>query len=196
MTKRARRMLGLMDRTTTAWHIPVVGRAKGRLIRHLVERHRPRRAIEIGSLLGYSAIVIAGSLPTGGRLVCVEANPFLAQLVESNVAEAGLARRVRVVPGDALRAIPLLPGRFDFAFIDAAKEDYLDYLRQLEPRLTPGAVVVADNTGASFRRHVAPYLDYVRGAGAYQSRAYDFGDDAMEVSIRDGAASRAGRRRG
>ena len=195
MTKRARRMLALMDRATTAWHIPVIGRAKGRVIRRLIETHRPRRAIEIGSLLGYSAIVIAGTLPPGGRLVCVEANPFLAQLVESNVAEAGLARRVRVVTGDALRAIPLLPGRFDFVLIDAAKEDYLDYLRQLEPRLTPGAVVVADNTGASFRRHVAPYLEYVRGASAYHSREYDFGDDAMEVSIRDGAPTRSRSRR-
>ena len=125
--------------------------------------------------------------------MCVEANPFLAALVEANVEEAGLARRVRVVTGDALRAIPLLPGRFDFALIDAAKEDYLDYLRQLEPRLMPGAVVVADNTGA-FRREVAPYLEYVRGAGTYRSREYDFGDDAMEVSIRDGAPRRGARR--
>jgi predicted O-methyltransferase YrrM len=195
MTDRARRMLRLMDRATTLWQLPIVGRAKGRLIRRLIEHHRPRRAIEIGSLLGYSAILIAGSLRPGGRLVCVEANPFLAQLVEANVAEAGLARRVRVVTGDALRAIPLLPGRFDFALIDAAKEDYLDYLRQLEPRLRPGAVVVADNTGPAFRRQVEPYLDYVRRAPRYRSRACDFGDDAMEVSIRVADSPATGRQR-
>jgi predicted O-methyltransferase YrrM len=186
-------MLRLMDRATTAWHIPVIGRAKARLLRRLLERHRPRRAIEIGSLLGYSAIVIAGSLPPGGRLVCVEADPLLASLVEANVAEAGLGRRVKVVGGDAVRAIPLLSGRFDFALIDAAKEDYLDYLRQLEPRLAPGAVVVADNTGPAFRRQVAPYLDYVRAGGPYRSRAHAFGDDAMEVSIRDGGGRGARR---
>src|SRR5439155_1278780 len=107
--------------------------------------------VELGSLLGYSAILIAGSMPPKGRLTCVEANPFLAWLVRANVAEAGLARRVKVVAGDALRAIPLLPGRFDFAFIDAEKEDYLDYVRQLEPKLVPGAIVVADNTGIARR---------------------------------------------
>jgi predicted O-methyltransferase YrrM len=86
------------------------------------------------------------------------------------------------VAGDALRAIPLLPGRFDFALIDAAKADYLDYLRQLEPKLVPGAVVVADNTGV-FRREVKPYLDWVRDpAGRYTSREHAVGDDAMEVS--------------
>jgi predicted O-methyltransferase YrrM len=179
-------MLGLMDRATALWHIPVVGRAKGRLIRRLIDRHRATRALEIGSLLGYSAILIAGTLAPRGRLTCIEANPYLAKFVKSNVEEAGLARKVKIVVADALRAIPLLPGRFDFVLIDAAKEDYLDYLRQLEPKLVPGAVVVADNTGI-FRRDVAPYLAHVRDAGGrYASREYDFGDDAMEVSIRRG----------
>src|SRR5581483_4222393 len=146
LTRKARRMLALMDRATALWRIPVIGRAKGRILRRLIERHRPARAVEIGSLLGYSAILIA----------------------------------------DALRAIPLLPGRFDFALIDAAKEDYLDYLRQLEPKLVPGAVVVADNTGV-FRRELRPYLEYVRDGGRYASREYDVGHDCMEVSVLRGA---------
>jgi len=183
MTKRARRMLALMDRATSLWRIPVIGRAKGRVIRRLLDRHRPTRAIEVGSLLGYSAILIAGSLPPRGRLTCVEANPFLAMLVKSNVESAGLARRVKIVVGDALRVIPLLSGRFDLVLIDAAKEDYLEYLRQLEPKLVRGALVVADNTGV-FRREVKPYLDWVRDpAGRYTSREYVVGDDAIEVSI-------------
>jgi predicted O-methyltransferase YrrM len=183
MTKRARRMLALMDRATALWHIPNVGRAKGRVIRRLLDKHRPEHAVEIGSLLGYSAILIASALPPRGRLTSVEASDFLANLVKANVEEAGLGKRVRVVVGDALRAIPILPGRFDFVLIDAAKEDYLDYLRQLEPKLRPGAVIVADNTGA-YRKEVKPYLEYVRDpAGRYASREYDFGDDAMEVSI-------------
>ncbi len=177
-------MLALLDRATTLWHIPIVGRAKGRIIRRLLERHRPTRALELGSLLGYSAILIAGNLPPTGRLTCLEANEFLAWLVKANVDEAGLARRVRVIASEALRAIPMLPGRFDFVLIDAEKRDYLDYLRQLEPKLGPGAVVVADNTGV-FRRDVAGYLEYVRDpSGPWQSRQHDFGDDAMEVSVR------------
>src|SRR5207302_4262741 len=164
------------------WHIPNVGRAKGRVLRRLLDRHRPTRAIELGSLLGYSAILIAGSMPPRGRLTCIEANPFLAYLVRANAAEGGLARRVQVVAGDAQRVIPLLPGRFDFAFIDAEKEYYLDYLRQLEPKLVPGSVIVADNTGLA-RREVAPYLEYVRTGGRYDSRGYDFAADPMEVSL-------------
>jgi predicted O-methyltransferase YrrM len=175
-------MLRLMDRATALWHFPVIGRAKGRLIRRLIRNHRPTRAVEIGSLFGYSAILIAGSLPRGGRLVCVEANEYLAKFVRSNVAEAGLAGRVRVVDGDARRVLPRLPGAFDFVLIDATKEEYLAYLLALEPRLRPGAVVVADNTKV-FRQEVRPYLAHVREGGRYRSREHDFGADAMEVSV-------------
>lgn len=180
---RADRMLRALDRAERLWRIPILGREKGRLVRRLIAHHRPHRAIELGSLLGYSAILIADALGPRGRLTCVEINPLLARLVESNVELAALGRRVKVVQGDALRAIPLLRSRWDFALIDAVKEDYLDYLRQLEPRLVSGAVVVADNTGPRFRRAVTPYLRYVRSSPDWQSREHVFEDDAMEVSI-------------
>jgi predicted O-methyltransferase YrrM len=194
MMRRAARMLRLMDRATAYWHFPIIGRDKGRLVRRLVARHRPRAALEIGSLFGYSAILIAGSLPPGGRLTCLEANPYLAWSVQANAAEAGLRRRVRVIEGDARRVIPRLRDRFDFVLIDAAKTEYLAYLRALEPRLRPGAVVVADNTRI-FRRDVAAYLAHVRGSGRYDSREHDFGRDAMEVSVLVGAGPAPRRRR-
>ena len=182
MTKKAQRMLAAMDRATRLWHIPNVGRAKGRVIRRLIDRHGCSRAVEIGSLLGYSAILIAGSLPPRGRLTCLETSDYLARMTKRNADEAGLGRKVKVIQGDALRLLPLLPGRFDLVFIDAAKEDYLDYLRQLEPKLVPGAVVIADNTGI-YRKTVAPYLEHVRSSSDYTSRDYPFGEDAMEVSL-------------
>ena len=182
MTAKAERMLRLMDQATVFWHFPVIGRRKGRLLRRLLARHRPTRAVEIGSLFGYSAILIAGGLPPRGRLTCVEANGYLAKFVRYNVDEAGLGKRVTVIEGDALRVLPRLQGRFDFVLIDAAKAQYLRYLRALEPKLRPGAVVVADNTRI-FRREVAPYLAHVREGGRYRSREVDFGADAMEVSV-------------
>jgi predicted O-methyltransferase YrrM len=69
--------------------------------------------------------------------------------------------------------------------LDAKKEDYLDYLKAVEPRLVKNAVIVADNTGI-YRRDVKPYLDHVRHNGHYASREYDFGFDCMEVSVFQG----------
>ncbi|HYB40806.1 MAG TPA: class I SAM-dependent methyltransferase [Candidatus Methylomirabilis sp.] len=181
MTKTAQRMLTLMDRAVTLWNLPVIGKEKAALMRRLIERDRPHRALEVGSLFGYSALVIAGSLPPGGRLTCVESSPFLAWMVEANVREAGLGARVKVVVGDALEVLPRVGGPLDFVFIDAQKEDYLRYLRAVERRLAAGALVVADNTGI-FRRDVKGYLAHVRGP-AYESREHDFGFDCMEVSV-------------
>ena len=78
MNKRAEKMLRLMDRAVTEWHIPVIGREKGRVIKRLLAKHAPTRGIEVGSLFGYSAILIAGNMPRGGRLTCIENNPYLA----------------------------------------------------------------------------------------------------------------------
>jgi caffeoyl-CoA O-methyltransferase len=175
-------MLRLMDRAVTEWTLPVIGREKGRVLRRLLLKHKPKRGIEVGSLFGYSAILVAGHLPRGGRLTCVEQNPYLAKFVEYNAEAAGLGSRVKVVVGDALRVLPLLRGPVDFLLIDAKKEDYLDYLRAVEPRLRKGALLVADNTGM-FRRDVKPYLDHVRAGGRYESREHDFGFDCMEVSV-------------
>jgi len=172
----------LMDRAVTEWTLPVIGVEKGRVLRRLIADHAPTRALEVGSLFGYSALLIAASLPRGGKLTCVEQNAYLAKFVDYNAVEAGLGDRVRVVVGDALRVLPMLRGPVDFILIDAKKEDYLDYLRAVEPRLTRGAVVVADNTGM-YRRDVKPYLAHVRGDSRYQSREHDFGFDCMEVSV-------------
>lgn len=182
LAKKVAKMLRLMDRAVTVWSLPVIGVEKGRVLRRLIADHLPTRALEVGSLFGYSALLIAASLPRGGKLTCVEQNSYLARFVAYNTAEAGLRERVRVVVGDALRVLPMLRGPVDFMLIDANKEDYLDYLRAVEPRLTRGAVVVADNTGM-YRRDVKPYLAHVRGDSRYRSREQDFGFDCMEVSV-------------
>jgi predicted O-methyltransferase YrrM len=181
MTKRARAMLQQMDRARRAWYLPIIGPDKGRFLAQLIERHRPTRALEIGSLIGYSAILIAGHLPPRGRLTCIEVSPYMARITARNVATAGLKSRVRVIAGDARRVLPFLQNRFDFALIDAAKEEYLEYLRALEPRLVKGAWVVADNTKI-YRQQLKAYLRHVRESGRYESRERDFGQDAMEVS--------------
>jgi caffeoyl-CoA O-methyltransferase len=186
MTKTAARMLRLMDRAVTEWQIPIIGKDKGRVLRRLLREHKPRRGIEVGTLIGYSAILIGANMPRGGRLTCFEENAFLAWIAQQNVDHAGLKGRVKVMDGDALRMLPLLRGPVDFVFIDAKKEDYLDYLRAVEPRLVKGALVVADNTGM-FRRDVKPYLDHVR-TPPWQSREYDFGFDCMEASLYGGPA--------
>ena len=82
---------------------------------------------------------------TGGHLTTLEIDEGRAKLAQENLREAGVESRVTLERGDALELIPKLEGPFDFVFIDAAKSDYVRYLRMVLPLVPPGGVIVAHN---------------------------------------------------
>ncbi len=123
-----------------------VSEEDGRLLRLLVVTAGTKRALEIGGASGYSAIWIGlGLRETGGRLTTIEYDARRAREADANVRAAGLADVVRVVPGDAFKAIPALEGTFDFVFLDAWKKDYQRFFDLVFPRLDPGGLFVAHN---------------------------------------------------
>ena len=88
--------------------------------------------------------------------------------------------------GDALKTLPTLEGKFDFVFIDARKQDYLKYLKLLEPKLKPGAVIVGDNVIRSARA-MQDFLDYIQESPDYDTviiRASMEKNDGMSVSYK------------
>jgi caffeoyl-CoA O-methyltransferase len=123
-----------------------VSEEDGRFLRLLVASSGSKRALEIGAASGYSAIWIGlGLRETGGRLVTIEYDPQRAKEAEVNIAKAGLSDIVQVVPGDAFKAIPGLPGQFDFVFLDAWKRDYQRFFDMVYPRMPARALFVAHN---------------------------------------------------
>ncbi len=163
--------------------LPILGARKGKLLAEVVREAKPRHILEVGTLIGYSAILMAAELPPASRITCIELSADNAAKARRNFAEAGVADRIEVVVGSGKAVIPTLKGPFDFMFIDAAKEEYLDYLKAAEPKLAKNAIIVADNVGM-FRKEVTPYLDHVKKGGGYTSETHDFGSDAVEVSRR------------
>jgi caffeoyl-CoA O-methyltransferase len=120
---------------------------EGGLLTMLARLVGARRAIEVGTFTGYSAISIARGLADGGRLLCLELSEEFAAIASANIGAAGLSDRVeiRVGPADAaLRAMPEEP-TYDFAFLDADKLGYPTYYELLVPRLVPGALLLIDN---------------------------------------------------
>jgi predicted O-methyltransferase YrrM len=163
--------------------LPIIGPQKGKYLEETVRESRPMEALEVGTLVGYSAVLIARNMPQGGRLITIEINPQAARIARENIARAGFGDSVTVLQGDARDVIPTLKDTFDMAFIDAAKEQYFTYLRLCEPRLKKGAVVFADNV-KMFARAMRDYLDYVRHSGKYRSRFVDVGFDGVEISVK------------
>lgn len=104
------------------------------------------RILEIGALGGYSTVWLARAAGPLGRVVTLEIDPHHAAVARANAAAAGVGGRVEIVEGPALAALSRLgDATFDFAFIDADKERYPDYLAAVTPRMRKGGLIVADN---------------------------------------------------
>jgi caffeoyl-CoA O-methyltransferase len=118
----------------------------GRLLQVLVAAAGVRRALEVGTLGGYSAIWLARALPADGSLLTLERDPVHAAFARRQLVRAGLGDRVEVREGQALELLAALDGeRFDLVFLDADKAPLPTYLEWALRLLRPGGLVVADN---------------------------------------------------
>jgi caffeoyl-CoA O-methyltransferase len=118
----------------------------GQFLRLLVASTGRKRALEIGSASGYSAIWIGmGLRDTGGKLVTIEYDPGRAKEAKENVEKAGLSDIVTVISGDAFQEIPKLPSTFDCIFVDAWKRDYIKFFEMTWPRLDKGGLFLGHN---------------------------------------------------
>jgi len=126
-----------------------VSPAQGKLLTLIARMVGARKALEIGTLGGYSTICIARALPREGRLLSIEYNDKHAQVARANIARAGLADRVEVRAGAALNILPKIEaeglGPFDFVFIDADKSNNANYLSWAMRLSRPGTAIVVDN---------------------------------------------------
>jgi caffeoyl-CoA O-methyltransferase len=120
---------------------------EGRFLQVLVAASRPKLALEIGTLGGYSGTWIARGLPQGGRLITLELDAERAEIAREHFRLAGVDAQVEIMIGDAHSLLPGLAdvGPFDFVFIDAEKEGYPAYLEWTLEHLRPGAVLAAHN---------------------------------------------------
>ncbi len=139
------------------------------MLRILVESSRAKRGVEVGSATGYGAIHMGiGFERTGGHLYTLEISPRMVEICRKNLEAVALEDTVTVVEGDALETLTELEGAFDFVFLDAVKSDYMAYFKLLEPKLKPGAVIVADNVIRS-KDAMQDFLDYMHESPDYDA---------------------------
>jgi predicted O-methyltransferase YrrM len=173
------RVLKRIEKKASESFLPIVGKKKGDFLEKLIRKFRPKRILEIGGLMGYSAIRMARG--SSGKIISIEVSREAVNQARKNARDAGLD--IEFIRADALNAIPELEGKFDFVFIDASKSEYLKYLRLMEKhdKLCKRTIIVADNVKV-FADDMQDYLSYVR---KFPSQYFDFGLDGMEISIRE-----------
>ncbi len=172
-------ILEVLEEISKNQFLPIIGPIKGQVLAELIVEKRPKKILEVGTLVGYSAMLMA--LHTNAKITTIEKSKKFAEIAKRNIAKSGLTNRVKVVHGDAREVIPRLKKGFDFIFIDAEKSEYLSYLQLAENKMSKNCVIVADNVKI-FKNTLSDYLAYVRSK--YKSKLHDFGFDAIEVSVK------------
>ena len=168
--------------TMSEFYIPVTPES-GQLLYSLVRATKPATVVEFGMSFGISALHLASAVRDNGagRVVTTEISTSKIAAAKQTFADTGLDDLITVLDGDALATLADLDGPVDFVLLDGWKELYLPVVKLLEPRLSPGALVVADNTESADAR---PYLDYVHSSETdYVSFNFAVRDsDSMELS--------------
>jgi caffeoyl-CoA O-methyltransferase len=121
------------------------GPLQGKFLEMISNLLRPRRILEIGTFMGYSAICLAAGLPEDGRLHTIELREADADLAEANFRRANCHDRILLHRGNALAIIPVLQEVWDLVFIDADKVGYIEYYKLVLPRVRSGGLIIADN---------------------------------------------------
>jgi predicted O-methyltransferase YrrM len=169
------------------FYIPVTPES-GRLLYSLVRATRPATIVEFGMSFGISALHLASAVRDNGtgHVVTTEISTTKIAAAKQTFADTGLDDLITVLEGDALATLADLAGPVDFVLLDGWKELYLPVIKLLEPKLSPGTLVVADNTESPDTRS---YLDYVHDSeNGYVSFNFAVRDsDSMELSCYAGS---------
>lgn len=155
-----------LDKMRNRWQDLNVPEADGKILHEIIVRNKYKKALEVGTSTGHSAIWIAWALSkTGGKLITIEIDEGRHRQALANFREAGLSDYIDARLADAHRLVNELAGPFDFVFIDADKDWYTNYARALIPKVQPGGCITAHNVEEPRPGHRGRYR--LSGTDAY-----------------------------
>jgi predicted O-methyltransferase YrrM len=164
-----RRVEKFLTENRTKWHDWNVPYEDGKVLYNLIIKNNYKRALEIGTSTGHSAIWMAWALSkTGGKLITIEIDESRYKTALKNFKKAGVEEWIDARLADAHSLIKELEGPFDFVFSDADKEWYTQYFKDADPKLAVGGCFTAHNVTNAFGG-IKDFLDYVRKLPNYQT---------------------------
>lgn len=172
-------------------HIPIVDPEVAQLMRVLLKSLRPRNILEIGTAIGYSALVMADSLDGACNITTIERRDDMISLAKDFISRTPYKENIKIIHGDANELLDNIIDRFDLIFMDAAKGQYLEFFNKSLDLLTPGAMILADNVlfrgmvasdGLVVRRKITivkrlrEFLKYINEIEGFTSSVVPIGD--------------------
>jgi predicted O-methyltransferase YrrM len=141
----------LLKRINRETHLEVLqprmlsGHFQGRVLSMFSKMIQPKRILEIGTYTGYSALCLAEGLTSEGKLVTIDVNEELATRVQSYFDASSFSKQINYVISPALEVIPTLNEEWDIVFIDADKQNYIEYYEMVLPFVKSGGYIILDN---------------------------------------------------
>ena len=123
----------------------ISGHLQGQLLSFISKMIYPQYILEIGTFTGYSAICLAQGLKENGKLITIDSNKELENIIKKYAQKAGLSQKIISYIGDALEIIPTLDKIFDLVFIDAKKQSYSHYYDLIFEKVSKGGIILVDN---------------------------------------------------
>jgi caffeoyl-CoA O-methyltransferase len=158
-----------LDENRGRWHDWNVPYEDGKALYNLIIKNNYKRALEIGTSTGHSAIWMAWALSkTGGELITIEIDEGRYKTALENFKKAGIEKFIDARLADAHQLVKELKGPFDFVFSDADKEWYVQYFKDVEPKLVIGGCFAAHNVTDGFGG-IKEFLEYIRSLPNYET---------------------------
>ncbi len=138
-------LLERIEAEALAARVPIIRKETQSFLKTLLVMHKPRKVLEIGTAVGFSALLMSAYLPEGGYITTIENYEKRIPIARENFRQAGKEGEISLIQGDALAVMKELTEAYDFIFMDAAKGQYIHYLPEAVRLLAPGGVLVSDN---------------------------------------------------
>lgn len=125
--------------------VPIIRKETQSFLKVIMLMNRPARVLEVGTAVGFSAILMSEYLPEGSRITTIENYEKRIPIARNNFKRAGKEEQITLIEGDALEVMKTLEGPYDFIFMDAAKGQYIRYMPEAVRLLADGGILMSDN---------------------------------------------------
>lgn len=138
-------LLEMIEKEARRDDVPIIRREMQSFLRVLLMLKKPANVLEVGTAVGFSALLMSESVPAGCRITTIENYEKRIPVARENFRRAGKEEQITLIEGDAADVLKTLDGPYDFIFMDAAKGQYIHFLPEILRLLQPGGCLVSDN---------------------------------------------------
>ena len=138
-------IIGEIEKEALEAHVPIIRKETQSFLKVILLMKKPLKVLEVGTAVGFSAILMSAYMPEGGHITTIENYAKRISIARENFKRAEKEKEITLIEGDALEVMKRLSGSYDFIFMDAAKGQYIHYLPEAVRLLAPSGTLLSDN---------------------------------------------------